>query len=180
MMDQKLITLSGLREIDNLLNLNIRELSDKDAGMVFLAVVNQLYPGIKFGDLVNSKSMGIDLFDKLKTGIGAIKDGVGDVFRDTGNVVGDWAKDIFTTIDKSEIKDQALDAYFISQGLPPVSQLSKNHPDNYAGNLQGMLADMGRIMKAKTGFDAGAIPPGAWIIGGGVLILLMFVLTMRR
>lgn len=93
----KLVNLSGHGKPainPELVKINIRELDDVGAGLVFLRIVAEMYPGITWGQLMamgeNQKLSG--WWTDLKSGIGDIYSGgkevIGDVVKGTGDVLG--------------------------------------------------------------------------------------------
>jgi len=95
----KLVNLSGQpkKAINpELAKINIKELDDVGAGLVFLRIVAQMYPGITWGQLMamknNKNTMGRSLWDKFKNFTGDLYDGgaqlIGDVVGGTGDILG--------------------------------------------------------------------------------------------
>lgn len=60
--------------------------SDFDAGLLFFAAAARMLPGLEWRDVSNPQFMA-GWFTDLKKAVGSVKDGVGDVLKDTVNFV---------------------------------------------------------------------------------------------
>lgn len=61
--------------------------SDFDAGLLFFAAAARMMPGLTWQDIANPQFMA-GWFTDLKKAVGSVKDGIGDVLKDTVNFVG--------------------------------------------------------------------------------------------
>jgi len=182
-------------------DIDISDLSDYEAGLAFLGMVNQIYPGVtmrQLGQLAYGnriETMGRSFwerqlshvsdalsptktFNKVKTAVGDIKDGIGDVLKDTFDATADAGGSIVRLFTDKKVVDGLNSSYesFTSSGgiLGAVggSSLSEG-----ASNFVTFLTNLGNKAKANAnaastsmGLPDWAIPVG---IGGVALILLL-------
>lgn len=127
-----IVTLAGPRPA-----LDIRELSNYEAGLAFLGTVNQLYPGIKIKHLHQlaygnrPETMGrkwwekvggalnpVNHFDTIKTTVGEVKDGIGDVLKDSFDATADAGGSLVRLLSDEKVIDGINSSYesFTSSG----------------------------------------------------------------
>lgn len=61
--------------------------SDFEAGLLFFAAAARMMPGLTWQDVANPQFMA-GWFTDLKKAVGGVKDGIGDVLKDTTNFIG--------------------------------------------------------------------------------------------
>jgi len=99
--------------------IDIRNVSNFEAGIAALTWANMLSPGITFGklaqvaDSLNAERMsGLTSFFKgvgnaIVSGAGNIKDGIGDILKDTSNAIGGNAGDAIRLFTDEKVIDGA-------------------------------------------------------------------------
>lgn len=185
-MSAHLYALSGPAE------LSVSNMSNFEAGLAFLGVVNQLYPGIKFGQLPllaggQVETMGFSLsslnpvraFNAVKDIVGDVKDGVGDVIKDTFHTLGDVGGSTVRLVTDEKVVDGATKAYtsYSTGGL-----LSSDGNGGALGDLVNFISTLGSNVKqsaASAVASPGGLPGGIlpWAVGLGAFV---FLLARRR
>jgi len=160
----------------------IDKMSNFEAGLAFLGVLNQLYPGIRFNQLRELaagrevETMGgfslnpMDAFRSIKKVVGDIKDGAGDILKDTFDAVADKGGDAVRLATDEKVVNGATQLYsnYLTGGLNP-------------DELMNFVTNLGAQTKAKAAAASGALPGGIlpWALGAGGLVLVL-VMTGRR
>lgn len=186
MNDPLLVTMRGPNDLD------VKSLSNFEAGIAFLTLVNQLSPGITFGQLAaaidGDDSERMAGWSEIKGAATSVKNGIGNVLKDTVNYIGGKAGDAVRLITDEEVIDGASrigSAYATNGGSEGVRGLleslggGKGEGSNTEKILE-MFSALGAAFKGNAPDDgiqtAGfAIPKTAlpWMVaGGGALILI--------
>jgi hypothetical protein len=179
----KLITLSGA-PADILTAIDPKELTDYAAGLVFLGIVSRLYPGLTWGDLLNPERLGRswlarkwdglkdvagDIYDAAKTVIGDIKDGLGDV--------GGSAIRLAADEEVQQAIVRGASAYATGgQSLQAEGVLSSIFGGGNEAGQKQIIEQAGMSYKNLLT----EIPREYLYIGGGVLALVLLIMTLRR
>lgn len=196
-MNPLLVTMRGPSDIQ------IEDLSNFEAGIAFLVMLDQLAPGITFGDLPKLaagetlsgfnifratsnlvKGVGSGVADAAGTvakGIGTVKDGVGDVLRDTFTTVGKGAGDAIRLVTDEKVVDGASrigTAYATSGGSEGVRNLFGGS-DTGESILQ-FISNLGSSFKGASSAPVseasmfGGTKNLPWVIAGGAVLVLLF------
>lgn len=196
-MNPLLVTMRGSSDI------RIEDLSNLEAGIAFLVMLDQLAPGITFGDLqrlaagetlsgfnlfravgnvVKSAGSGIaDAAGVVGKGIGNVKDGVGDILKDTFTTAGKGAGEAVRLVTDEKVIDGASrigTAYATSGGSEGVRNLFGGS-DKGDGILQ-FLSNLGSSFKGSPSAPIseasvfGSSKNLPWIVAGGAVLVLLF------
>lgn len=174
-----LVTMSGPADFD------ISGLSNFEAGIATLALIDRVYPGIRWKDLPGLAAgirpgtlSGWNPFKAIYKGVGNIKDGIGDVLRDTGNYVGGAFGDTVRLVTDEKVIDGASrlgTAYATGGGSEGIRNIFGGK-DGMANSILDFISGLGEKAKGVNtagagGMDASILP---WAIGGGVVLALLF------
>lgn len=163
-------------------DLNIKALSNFEAGIAFLTLVNRLSPGITFGQMMGVDSSGrlSGWWTDLGNAVGNVKDGVGDVIKDTASFIGGSTGDAVRLVTSEKVIDGASrigQAYATSGGSEGVKQLLGG--GDGASQFVDFISTLGDQFKsASTNLggqnQASTLPGGPlpWLIGGVAVIVL--------
>jgi hypothetical protein len=190
-MNPLLVTMRGQNGFD------VRNLSNFEAGIAFLTLLNRLSPGITFGKLARSMdAAGAGLmagwWTDIKKSAGDIKDGIGDVLKDTWDTIGGGAGDAVRLVTDEKVIDGASrlgTAYATNGGSEGVRSVLDGLTGGGGGDasavdkVMAFIASLGSSFKSKAdgaglnqaGMFSGAALP--WLVGGG---LVLFLVTGRR
>lgn len=181
-MNPLLVTMRGPGEI------RIDELSNFEAGIAFLTLVNDLNPGVTFGELgraLDDPETMAGLWSKLKKAASSVKNGVGDVLKSTADYVGGVAGSAVRLVTDEKVIDGASrlgTAYATGGGSEAVKGVLGG--GSAADQVIDFISNLGNTFKTQTApmtqsgmFNAGSLP---WIIGGGALLVLLFGRGGRR
>ena len=177
-MDPVLVTMNGPR------GLQVSNLSNFEAGIAFLTLVDRLSPGITFGELVRSMEVSEYMagwWTDLKKATSSVKDGIGDVLKSTMETVGSAAGSSVRLVTDEKVIDGASrlgTAWATGGGSEGVRSVLGG--GNMADQLIGFISSLGDSFKAKSapieqasmggGMNAAMLP---WLIGGGALLVLL-------
>lgn len=199
-MNPLLVTLRGPGQID------LSSLSNFEAGVVFLSLVDQLAPGIKFGELpalaASGRMAGFNLFRAVGNlvgdtasgvvsvgkgaakgiyeGAGALKDGVGDVFKSTFTTAADASGDTVRLLTDEKVLDgisRIGSAYASQGGSEGVRKL-------FSGDSGQKVLDFFSALGDSFKSEGGAVATSSssswlpWALGGGAVLLT--VMLVRR
>lgn len=174
----KLIELSGKATAAELKNATIRDLSDIDAAIWFLAMLVKNNPELTWGDLLNKKfTMAGNVFGDfgnwlVDTG-GNIVDGAGDKFGDAVRLFTD--EDVQSGLQRYGEMGAAGFAAYSSGGASAI--------------LPAMFGGQGDQQQQQVGFAAmgqqvknafGGVNPTMLYIGGGALFFMMMMMMMMQ
>lgn len=181
-MNPLLVTMRGPGSLD------VRNLSNFEAGIAFLTLLNQLAPGLTFGQLARAVDGGPERlsgwFTDLKKAVGSVKDGIGDVLKSTWETVGGSAGDAVRLVTDDKVIDGASrlgTAYATGGGSEGVRSILGGD-GGAVDQLLGFISNLGSSFKSQAAagapMQAGVMGgPLVWIIGGG---LVLFLATGRR
>ncbi len=187
-----LVTMSGPMDFD------YNKMSDFEAGLGALALIGTLYPGVKFGDLpaLAAKrpiAMGgwlTDLTKGVTSAVGNIKDGVGDVLKDTVSAVGGVGGDVVRlATDKNVLQGaSAIGGAYLTGGASAALDgvLGSSGPSGNA--ITDFLTTLGLNFKSLANQvapgTASPNPSGAnvlpWVAAGGAVLLVVLMTGRRR
>jgi hypothetical protein len=201
-MNPVMVTLRGPGQID------LRDLSDFEAGIAFLALLNQLAPGIKFGELAalmvdGRMAAGFNLFRAVGNlvgdagsgvvniaegaasgiyhGAGQIKDGAGGVLKDTFAASGKAAGDTVRLLTDEKVVDgigRIGAAYASNGGSEGVRNLFKG--SDVGESVLTFFSALGSSFKGMPSNVAPSSSPNwvPWAIGGAAIFAT--VLLVRK
>lgn len=153
--------------------------SDFDAGLLFLAAVARMMPGLTWQDLQTPQFMSGWLTD-LSRSVGNLKDGIGDVLKDTFKTVGGGAGDAVRLATDPKVADtvsRAATAYATGGASEGANSLMDALGSIFSGQGQQAVQQVGQSYKQSYGFNLG----NPWVIGGGIgAAALLVVLVARR
>jgi hypothetical protein len=180
-MNPLLVTMSGPEKID------LQKLSDFEAGIATLVLIDKMYPGIKFKDLeslANSDSMS-GWWTDAKKAVGSAASGVGNIVSSAVGMVGNTSGSAVRLLTDTKVIDGAsrigtayatgggsegVKGFFNSLGMTgATSQGAAGGIDDFISFISGL----GSSAKDK---DAGNKPNYVpYLIGGGALLLVVLV-----
>lgn len=186
MRDPLLVTMRGPNDLD------VRSLSNFEAGIAFLTLMDSFSPGITFGELaaaIDGEDSGrmAGFWSSIKKAATSVKNGIGGVLRDTGNYIGDKAGSAVRLVTDEKVIDGAGrigSAYATGGGSEGVRGLleslggGKGEGSN-TEKILGFISSLGSAFKGQAEGDvqtAGfAIPKTAlpWMVAGGGALLLI-------
>lgn len=190
-----LVTMSGPGA-----EMDVGSLSNFEAGIAFLALLDQVMPGVKMGDLPRlaaeaERMAGFDfwrgtknVFGDIGSGVKNLVSGTGDVLKDTFSTVGDWTGDAIRLAADEKVIDAASrygSAYATQGGSEGVRSLfGGGDAGDMAEKVLGFISNLGASFKQNAAapnqagmFNAQTLP---WILGGGVVLALLFGRGGRR
>ncbi len=167
--------------------IDVRNLSNMEAGLAFLGLVNKIYPGITWGELhamgMGQEVMGRSFWDRVGGVLSDVKSTVSDVVSKTTSTIGDAAGSALRLVTDEKVIDGASrigEAYatggqseamksYGAQLLDFVSHLGSSAKDTATagssgsgGNAAGGLAEVLDVYGK----------PIAWIAGGAVVLVV--------
>lgn len=173
-MSANLIAMSGPE------NMSLADLSNFEAGLAMLGVINQVYPGIRFSQLpelaegAGVEKMGwswnpMDAVRAVQKTAGNLKDGIGDVLKDTFTTVGGGYGDAVRLATDENVLDGA-------------SKMYAAYMTGGGSELMDFVTNLGATAKEKTAAASAALPGGVlpWALGGGGLLIVMMMMAGRR
>lgn len=177
-----LVTMAGPRDLPD-----ISRMSNFEAGIATLVMLDKVYPGIRWRDLpaladgYQPEAMA-GWWTSLKKAVGDVKDGVGDVLKSTGDYVGSAFGSTVRLATDEKVIDGASrigTAYATNGGSEGVRQLfggsgeSGSPFDAVMSFISGLgeKAKSANIQAAGVGGMSPAILP--WALGGGLLLVLL-------
>ncbi|HEX6827200.1 MAG TPA: hypothetical protein VF077_12855 [Nitrospiraceae bacterium] len=185
-MNPLLVTMHGENSLD------VGSLSNFEAGLAFLTLVDKMAPGITWGqldDLARGYGAGDRLagwWTDLKHSVGDVKDGIGDVLKDTVSVVGGIGGDTVRLGTDPKVLSgvsQLGMAYATGGGSAGVSGLlqslgmsagSANQVTDFISGLGDNFKSQNQLQAAGMGGGGGAMGGALpWIIAGGVIVVLL-------
>lgn len=190
-MNPLLVTMHGENSLD------VRGLSNFEAGIAFLTLVDKMVPGITWGqldDLARGYGAGDRLagwWTDLKHAAGDVKDGIGDVLKDTVSTVGSIGGDTVRLATSPTViagASQLGAAYATGGGSSAVtgllqslgmSQGSANQVTDFISSLGDNFKTQSQMQAASMGGGGGAMGGALpWVLAGGVVLVLL-VATRR-
>lgn len=179
-MNPLLVTMRGPGEID------IPSLSNFEAGIAFLTLINRMSPGITFGQLAalidTPERMG-GWWTDLKRSVGDVKDGIGDVLKDTASAIGGGAGDAVRLVTDEKVLDaasRAATAYATGGGSEGVRNAlgGTSGGGGMVDQFIGFISSLGSSFKGVAsnqasvgGVSSNVLP---WALAGGAVLVVLF------
>lgn len=175
-----LVTMAGPRG-----GFDLDSMSNFEAGIAVLVALDKVYPGIRWRDLPalagRPEIMG-GWWTDLKKSVGDVKDGIGDVLKDTFDYVGEAGGATVRLATDEKVIDGASrigTAYATNGGSEGIRQLfgGGGGSGSPADAILSFLSGLGEKAKSAnvqaagmTGMSPAILP---WAIGGGLLLVLL-------
>ncbi len=141
--------------------------SDFDAGLLFLSAVARQNPGLLWDDLQRPEFLA-GWWTSLKHSVGDVKDGIGDVLKDTfstaGSATGDAVR-LATDPDVAGSISRAASAYATGGASEGANSIMEAIGNIFTPKGQQAVADAGAAYKG-----AGFSFSNPWVIGGTVAL----------
>jgi len=156
---------------------DISKMSNFEAGVATLVLINDVYPGARFSDLPNiaarvSAEPLAGWWTSLKSGLGDIKDGIGDVLKDTFSTVGGGAGDAIRLASDPKVIDAASRA-----GSAYATGGASEGARSMGDKIFDFISTLGSSAKSATDPGVGdttkSILP--WALAGGAVLLLVAI-----
>lgn len=150
--------------------------SDFDAGLLFFGAVARMMPGLKWDDLLQPHFMA-GWWTDLKHSVGDVKDGIGDVLKDSvstiGSVGGDTVR-LAASPDVAGAIQRAATAYATGGASEGANSLMDSIKSIFTPQGQQVVQAAGASYKQSYGLNP-------WIIGGavGVGALLLIIVAKK-
>jgi hypothetical protein len=156
--------------------------SDFDAGLLFFGAVARMNPGLTWAELQQPQFMAgwlTDAYKGIKRGLGDVKDGVGDVLKDTFTTTASAGGDLVRLAADPAVADtvsRAATAYATGGASEGATSLFDS--------LRNIFTPAGQqaVSNAGAAYKAGGINLGnPWIIGGGLgLGALLLIMVAKK
>ena len=174
--------------------LDVRTLSNFEAGIAALSLIGRIVPGLTFGQMaamVDRPDTMRGWWTDLKGAAGDVKDGIGDVLKSTANFVGGSVGDSVRLVASESVIDGASRlgaAYATGGGSEGVRTMlgGSNSGNSTVDSLINFVSSLGENIKAKADVQAASagtslagVPVWVWGIGG-VLVVWSLVGSRRR
>lgn len=187
-MNPLLVTMHGPNELD------VTSLSNFEAGIAFLTLVDKLVPGVSW-DQLDALAKGYGAGDRLsgwwtdlKHSVGDVKDGIGDVLKSTVDVVGGVGGSTVRLATSPTVisgVSQMGAAYATGGGSTAVTGLLQSlgmSPDS-SKQMTDFISSLGDNFKTQAGLQASSVGGGGgamggalpWVLAGGVVLVLLAV-----
>ncbi len=186
-MNPLLVTMRGPGDID------IPSLSNFEAGIAFLTLIAKMNPGITFGQLaevMDSPERMAGWWTDLKKSVGDVKDGIGDVLKDTASAIGGGAGDAVRLVTDESVLNgasRAATAYATGGGSEGVRSAlgGAGGGSGPVDQFINFVSSLGSSFKSVAPNQAGiaGLPANVWpwaIAGGAVLVVLFARPGARR
>ncbi len=182
-----LVSMSGPMDFD------YNKMSDFEAGLGALALIGQLYPGITFGQLPDLAlkrpvAMGgwlTDLTKGVTSAVGNVKDGIGDVLKDTFTTVGGAGGDVVRlATDKNVLQGASAigGAYLTGGASAALDGILGNGGAGSGDALTTFLSALGLNFKSLANQTAPTNAPAIggtnvlpWVAAGGAVLLVVLL-----
>lgn len=172
-----LITMAGPSN-----GLDVRSMSNMEAGLAFLGLANQVHPGITWGQLVelgtgNGQYMGRSFWDKVGGALGDVKDSVSDVVSKTVSTVGDVAGSAIRLVTDEKVIDGAsrLGTAYVSGGQSEAAKGVLGQLGDFVSHIGATVKDTASGGAAATGPAASYLKPVNIAIAGVVVVGVVLV-----
>lgn len=175
-----LVTMAGPNSLPDL-----SRMSNFEAGIATLVSLAKVYPGIRFRDipsLLEPERMS-GWWTDLKHTVGDVKDGIGDVLKDTYSAVGKDAGDALRLVTDKKVIDGASrigTAYATDGGSEGVRNLfGGDGSGSPVDALMNFISNLGSSAKSQNKQAASVgnmnLPGGLlpWLLGGGAVLVLL-------
>lgn len=155
--------------------------SDFDAGLLFLGAVARMYPGLTWDDLQFPNQNMAGWLTNLKHAVGDVKDGIGDVLKDTFTTVGGGAGDAVRLASDPQVAStitRAATAYETGGASEGANSILDSLKSIFTPSGQDAVTKAGAAYKqnVSSGFNWGS----PWVIGGGVAAAALVVVLVAR
>jgi len=155
-----------------------RDKSDFDAGLLFFGALARMMPGVTWDDLQMRRMAG--WWTDLKHAVGDVKDGVGDVLKDTFTTAAGATGDVVRLATDKKVADtvsRAATAYATNGASEGMGSALDALRTIFTGDGQATVQTAGAAYKQSYGFTWS----NPWVIGGGLGFgALLIVLLARR
>ena len=151
--------------------------SDFDAGLLFLGAIARMMPGLTWSDLQRPQFMAGWLTD-IGHAVGNLKDGIGDVLKDTFTTVGSAGGDVVRLATDPKVADtvsRAATAYATGGGSEGVNGLMDALKNIFTPSGQQAVANVGANYKA-----GGINFANPWVIGAGVGMGALLLIVVAK
>jgi hypothetical protein len=159
--------------------LDIGQMSNFEAGIATLAMIDAVYPGIRWKELpglavgVRPETMGWNPFRSIYKAAGEIKDGIGGTLKDAFDYIGGAGGDAVRLVTDEKVIDGAtrLGTAYASGGL--IGGEGGGPLDTVMKFISGLGASAKQAFPSNQAgmFGGGNALP--WVLGGGVVIALL-------
>lgn len=184
----KLLTLNGaVTKTGKLMEMNLLELSDIDAGVWALATLSKMEPGVSFGDIVTDpEGAAVQMGGWLTNLRRSIGRGTSDAIKVIGNVGGSAVRLVTDKKVRTGVMDYANffkvggaegGALGMLKGIFSKFTKTGQRQELTPQEQQLMLANIGKEAKAGIG---GISPKTLMMIGGGAIALVLVAMMMRK
>ncbi len=174
--------------------LDVRTLSNFEAGIAALSLIGRMVPGLTFGQMaamVDRPQGMAGWWSDLKSAAGDVKDGLGDVLKDTAGFIGETVGSSVRLVTDEKVVDGASRigaAYATSGGSEGVRAMlgGSSTGNETVDGLLNFISSLGENFKAKADVQAASantslagVPVWVWGIGG-VAVLWSLLGSRRR
>ncbi len=150
--------------------------SDFDAGLLFLGAIARMMPGLTWQDLQRPQFLAGGFFSDIASGFGNLKDGIGDVLKDTFTTIGGGAGDAVRLATDPQVAgtvSRAATAYATGGGSEGVSGIMEALKNIFTPEGQQAVANVGANYKAGSfSFSNPWVIGGAALFGGLLLVMV--------
>ena len=206
MREPLLITMNGPDSVQ------VENLSNFEAGVLFLSLVNATYPGIKLSEMMQLSTMepvvmgrtflerqlgnlskaGTKLGNALVSTTGNIKDGIGDVLKDSVNLIGTVGGSAVRLAADPAVSDLAIragSAYATGGGSEGVKGVieqmtgGKNpngKPNSLADGIMDWISGLGQTTKSTVKDSKSSTPTWLVPVGIGGAVILAIALMRKK
>ncbi len=181
-MKPQLVTLSGAQPAikSQVININPRELSNFDAGLVFWSLVAELWPGITWGEVAQIAQEQKMKKQKMSGWWTSAKNAVGDIYDGTKTIIGD----IFEG--GGDVAGSAVRLITDEEVISGVSRGATAYATG--GSSEGLMGILSSLGQAGVNMFTGAgeqykktgLPEWTLYAGLGVGTLAIIYATMKR
>lgn len=208
-----LVTMSGPSPVLEDGSIDVTRLSNFEAGLAMMGLIHRVYPDVTFGELPKlayapgAEFMGRGfwerqlshvtdtlspgkVFNSVSSGVGDVKDGIGDVLKDTFNSSGDAGGNVVRLLTNKKVIDGANSSYASftdsggivgaigGKGISNIFGGGDSSSSGTAGNsLMDWITHLGAATKAKAAqADMSGLPGGLlpWAVGASVVLFVVF------
>ena len=152
--------------------------SDFDAGLLFFAAAARMMPGLEWSDVTNRQFMAGWLTDLGKS-VGNLKDGIGDVLKDTANFVASKGGETVRLAADPKVADtitRAGAAYATGGASEGARGALDSFLSIFTPTGKQTVETAGAAYKQSFGFDM----RNPWVIGAGIGGTVLLVVLLAR
>jgi hypothetical protein len=154
--------------------------NDFDAGLLFFAAVSRMYPGITWDDILQPQRMAGWLTD-LGHAVGNVKDGIGDVLKDTVSTVGDIGGSTVRLAADPAVASaitRAGSAYATGGASEGANSIMAALGNIFSPQGQQVVSQAGAAYKQNVGGFSFSNP---WVLGGtAAAAALLLILVVKK